>query len=264
MQHKKILAQGGIVHYWINKNKNAADNIVFTHGVTADHTMFEKQAAFFSGKYNIIFWDVPMHGLSRPYKNFSYHDTAQILYNILQKENIKKVILVGMSMGGYPSQHFAAMYPGMVKGFVALGTTPLGLQYYTKADLWWLKQAVSIAKLFPADILRKSMAWQVSNTKYSYQKMISMLIPLSKAEIIKQMQAAYEYFPYENRNVKFTFPVLILAGDKDRTGKVKTYCRKWAEYTGYPLHFIKNARHFANGDNPEQVNLEIKLFIENI
>lgn len=264
MQHKKILAQGGTVHYWINKKDAAAGSIVFTHGLAADHTMFEKQAAFFSGKYNIIFWDVPMHGLSRPYKNFSYRGTAEILYTILERENIKNVILVGMSMGGYPSQHFAAIYPEMVKGFIALSTTPLGLQYYTKTDLWWLKHATSMAKLFPACILRKSMAWQVSKTKYSYQKMISMLAPLSKAEIIKQMQVAYEYFQYENKNVQFPFPVLILAGDKDRTGKVKTYCKKWAEYTGYPLHFIKNARHFANGDNPEQVNLEIKLFIENI
>lgn len=49
MQHKQILAQGGTIHYWINKKRNTADNIVFTHGLTADHTMFEKQAAFFPG-----------------------------------------------------------------------------------------------------------------------------------------------------------------------------------------------------------------------
>ncbi len=41
MQHKKILTQGGMVHYWISRKENAADCIVFTHGVTADHTMFE-------------------------------------------------------------------------------------------------------------------------------------------------------------------------------------------------------------------------------
>ena len=77
MTHKKLLAQGGTVHYWINKKKKDADCIVFTHGLTADHTMFAKQAAYFSKKYTTIFWDVPMHGLSRPYKNFSYHDTAR-------------------------------------------------------------------------------------------------------------------------------------------------------------------------------------------
>lgn len=264
MKHKQILAQGGIVHYWIDKKENSSDCIVFCHGVTADHTMFDKQMEYFSDNYTIILWDIPMHGLSRPYKNFSYQNVAEILHTILQKECIKNVILVGMSMGGYPCQHFAVLYPDMVKGFVALDTTPLGLRYYSKSDLWWLKQVAPMAKIFPKNILKKSIAWSVSKTNYSYQKMMSMLEPLSKAEIIEQMKIAYEYFPRENIDVSFQFPVLILVGDKDTTGKVKKYCRDWSKKTGYTLHYIKNAKHFANGDNPEQVNSEIELFIKNI
>lgn len=183
MQHKTILSQDGTVHYWIARNDNVSDCIVFTHGVTADHTMFEKQIPYFSDNYTIILWDVPMHGLSKPYQKFTYQDTAEILHSILQKENIEKSFLVGMSMGDYPSQHFAVMYPDMVKGFVALDTTPLGLKYYSKSDLWWLKQVVPMAKCFTTN------------------------------------------------------------------------------QTGYPLHFIKQAKHFANGDNPEQVNKEIEKFI---
>lgn len=33
---------------------------------------------------------------------------------------------------------------------------------------------------------------------------------------------------------------------------------------GYSLHYIKDAKHFSNGDNPEQVNSEIALFIKNL
>lgn len=264
MEHKQILGQGGIVHYWIDKTGSTSDCIVFTHGLTADHTMFEKQVDFFSGKYTILLWDVPLHGLSRPYQNFSYHDTAEILHMILVKENIERAVLVGMSMGGYPSQHFAALYPDMVSGFVALDTTPLGLQYYSKSDLWWLKQIAPMAKWFPEAILRTSIAWSVSKTKYSYQKMMSMIRAFSKNEIIEQMRIVYEYFPYENKDVAFPFPVLILIGDKDSTGKVKAYCTEWAKQTGYPLHFIKDAKHFANGDNPKKVNAEISLFMKNL
>lgn len=264
MKHKQVAAQGGTVHYWIERKEDFSDCIVFSHGATADHTMFEKQLDFFSDKYTIILWDAPMHGLSRPYENFSYRDTAEILHTILQREAINKVILVGMSMGGYLSQHFAISYPDMVKGFVALDTTPLGLQYYSKSDLWWLKQVAPMAKFFPANVLRKSMAWSISKTDYSYQKMMSMLSPLSKAEMIKQMRIAYEYFTRENKDVLFPFPVLILVGDKDSTGKVRTYCKEWAKQTGYPLHIIKNAKHFANGDNPEQTNAEIEFFIKEI
>lgn len=264
MEHKHILTPNGTVHYWINRSETSADCIVFTHGVTADHTMFEKQMDYFCDKYTIILWDVPMHGLSRPYKNFSYHNTAELLHTILQKESIEKVFLVGMSMGGYPSQHFGILYPDMVKGFVALDTTPLGLQYYSKSDLWWLNHIAPMAKWFPESLLRISMAWSISKTKYSYKKMMSILQPFSKTEIIEQMRVAYEFFSQENKDASFAFPVLILAGDKDTTGKVKLYCKKWSENTGYPLHWIKNSRHFSNGDNPEQVNREIELFISDI
>ena len=88
-----------------------------------------------------------------------------------------------------------------------------------------------------------------------------MLTPLTKNEIAEQMRVAYEYFLYENKDVTFSFPVLILVGDKDQTGKVKNYCKKWSKDTGYPLHYIKKAKHLSNCDNPEQVNAEIEMFI---
>lgn len=264
MQHKQLITPNGTVHYWINRKEISTECIVFTHGVTADHSMFEKQLEYFAEKYTVILWDVPLHGLSRPYKNFSYYNTAELLHTILHKENIEKIILVGMSMGGYPSQHFGALYPHMVKGFVALDTTPLGLQYYSKSDLWWLKQVAPMAKWFPDKILRVSMSWSISKTRYSYRKMMTILQPLSKAEIIEQMRVAYDFFTLENKDVSFSFPVLILVGDKDITGKVRIYCREWSKRTGYPLHWVKNSRHFANGDNPEQVNQEIENFIKEI
>ena len=86
MQHKTILSQGGTVHYWIARNDNVSDCIVFTHGVTADHTMFEKQIPYFSDNYTIVLWDVPMHGLSRPYQQFTYRDTAEnVQFRLVQK-----------------------------------------------------------------------------------------------------------------------------------------------------------------------------------
>ncbi|WP_066719723.1 alpha/beta fold hydrolase [Clostridium sp. Marseille-P299] len=265
MEHKQIKSQNGNTHYWIAHNKNAtAKCIVFTHGLTANHTMFEKQVERFSSEYTVLTWDVPLHGLSRPYHDFSYEKTAIELHSILKNEGISKVILLGMSMGGYPSQMFASMFPEMVEGFIALDTTPFGMKYYSKTDLWWLKQVESMAKWFPDGMLRKSMAKSVSKSSYSYNKMLEMLQPLTKAEIIEQMGIAYGKFAAENKEVTFSFPVLILLGDSDKTGKVRKYCEDWSKRTSYPLHIIKNAAHFSNGDNSEQVNFEIEAFIQGL
>jgi len=262
-EHKQLESINGCVHYWISKNSNPyAKCILFTHGLTANHTMFEKQVEYFKDNYTVITWDVPLHGLSRPYQNFSYENTAKELNSILNKENIQKVILVGMSMGGYPCQEFAYRYPENIDRMIMLDTTPFGLAYYSKSDLWWLKQVAPLGKLFTDNLLRESMAKSVSKTAYSYKKMIEMLRPLSKAEIIEQMDIAYGKFAKENKNMQFDFPVLLLLGDHDTTGKVKQYNKAWAKETGYPLHIIKHAAHFSNGDNPEQVNQEIENFIQ--
>lgn len=262
LEHKRIHSENGDVHYWIQRNKDSAARcIVFTHGVTADHSMFEKQINYLERKYTIITWDIPLHGLSRPYQNFTYRQTAIELKAILDKEKIDTVVLVGMSLGGYPCQMFAALFPDMVAGFVALDTTPFGLAYYSKTDLWWLKRVKPMAKLFPCNVLRKSMAKSVSKTKYSYEKMMEILKSSTKEQIIEQMDIAYGKFSTENRDVNFSFPVLILLGESDHTGKVKQYCQAWSAKTGYPMHIIKNAKHFSNGDNSEQVNAEIETFI---
>ncbi len=262
-EHKEIKSNNGCVHYWISRNGNPnAKCILFTHGLTANHTMFEKQVEYFKEDYTVITWDVPLHGLSRPYQNFSYENTSKELRSILKIEKIKKVILVGMSMGGYPSQEFAYHYPENVDRLIMLDTTPFGLKFYSKSDLWWLKQVAPLGRWFTDNMLRQSMAKSVSQTEYSYKKMLEMLEPLSKKEIIEQMDIAYGKFAKENKDVQFTFPVLLLLGDHDTTGKVKQYNKAWAKATGYPLHIIKHAAHFSNGDNPEQVNLEIDNFIK--
>lgn len=112
MNHRTISGMGGIVHYWISRPETTCKGaIVFTHGLTADHTMYEKQIEFFKDEYIVILWDVPLHGLSMPYEGFSYECAAKDLHTILEQEAIEKVSLVGMSMGGYPSQVFVALYP---------------------------------------------------------------------------------------------------------------------------------------------------------
>ena len=164
-------------------------------------------------------------------------------------------------MGGYPSQMFAHLYPKKVQCFIGVDTTPFGTAYYSKSDLWWLSKVKPMANWFTDKMLRKSMAKSISVTDYSYNKMIEILAPLSKKQIIEQMDVAYGKFAQENRDLHLVCPVLILLGDKDKTGKVKQYCIAWAEATGYPLHIIEDAAHFSNGDNAKQVNSEIEQFV---
>jgi len=262
--HKILETNRGPVHYWTGIKPENQKTMLFTHGLTANHEMFEKQAEFFEDRFNVITWDVPMHGLSRPYEGFSYEGCAVRMEEIMISEGISKAVLIGMSMGGYPSQVFADLHPEMAEGFVALDTTPFGLHYYSKSDIWWLKRVGKMASFFPAETLRSSMAKSVSRTQYSKEMMLKMLAPLAKAELVEQLEIAYGGFIKENRDIQLECPVLLLLGEYDKTGKVKAYNEQWAKEAGYGLTIIPDAAHLSNCDNPDTVNEAILRFVESL
>ncbi len=265
MGEKFVKSLRGKVFYWISdKWDKKKQTVFFLHGLTADHTMFEVQVEYFSEKYNVVVWDAPAHGKSRPYSEFSYANAVEELDNILTENAVDKVILVGQSLGGYFSQSFIKRYPEKVTAFIGIDTTPYGEDYYSKLDKWLLRQVEWMAHLYPLEMMKRAIAKQVSVTEHGYINMLSMLEQYSKNELCHLMGIGYSAFLDDNTDVYITCPVLILLGENDKTGKVQQYNKAWAAKTGYPLVTIKNAAHNANVDNPMEINTAIETFLERL
>ncbi|BDF69948.1 hydrolase [Oscillospiraceae bacterium] len=264
MQRKQVNNPNGNIAYWISdKFDDERETLFFLHGLTANHTMFEQQFPFFEKKYNLIAWDAPAHGESRPYANFSYENAAKEIKYILDECGSSKVILIGQSMGGYIAQAFICRYPHLVKAFVAIDSTPYG-DYYSKSDIWWLRQIEWMSKLFSVKLLKSSMTKQNATTKMGQANMSAMIDGYSKAELCHLMEIGYDAFFDDNRELNIPCPVLLIVGEKDKTGKVKSYNREWAKRTGFPLVWIPNAAHNSNVDNPYAVNDNIQIFLKDL
>ena len=55
MEHKTTKGVDGEVHYWISETTDATKEvIVFTLGLTADHTMYEKQIEYFKKECAVL------------------------------------------------------------------------------------------------------------------------------------------------------------------------------------------------------------------
>ena len=252
----------GNVFYWMSDNWDpGSDTIFFLHGLIADHTMFDGQIEFFDKDHNVLTWDTPAHGRSRPFAAFDFEDTSAYMKSILDKCGVDKVYLVGQSLGGFLAQSFIKRYPDRVKGFVAIDSTPYGHSYYSKFDIWMLKQVEWMAHLYPFGWMKEAMARQVSVTQKSYENMMQMLSPYNKSELCHLMGLGYAGFLEDNCDLEIPCPVLLILGEKDRTGKVVQYNKAWTVKTGYPLKIIKGARHNVNVDRPEEVNSYIRDFL---
>lgn len=265
MVEKYVVTEQGKVYYWLSENWDAdRETIFFFPGLTADHTMFEQQFSYFEGKYNLITWDAPCHGKSRPYEEFSYENTSNVILKIMNENQVEDIIAVGQSLGGYYIQALIARYSNKVKAFIGIGTTPYGKIYYSKSDIFWLKQVEWMGMCYPINPLKRASAKQATCTEYGYQNMMNMIAPYKKREYCHLMQVAYDAFWEDNRDLELTCPVLITYGEHDRVGKVQRYCKMWHEQTNYPLVIIKDAGHNANVDNPVEMNRIIEAFLEEV
>lgn len=262
MIEKKVQSSRGDVYYWTNKKKKQEEvGIVFFHGLTADHTLFDKQVKYLDEDYKVIAWDYPLHGKSRPYKDFSFNNVNNELLTIIEQENIQKVILVGQSAGGYIAQAFIKEYPEKVLGFLGIGTTPFGESYYKKSELFWIRHFTSIAKLYPYGIYCKASAKGVAVTAEARENMLKTLDKLGRKGMLEATSGVYNEFLKQKDEVKFNCPILITYGEYDNIGYVKKYNNNWANKTGYPLKIIKNASHNANYDNYNEFNELLVSFI---
>ena len=260
---EQILKTGkGKVFYWRSDNWDVSKGtLFFLHGLTADHSMFDWQIPAFGKEYNLLTWDTPAHGKSRPFAEFDFSDTSEYIKSILDRNAVDQVVLIGQSLGGFLAQSFIKRYPDRVKGFVSIDSTPFGHGYYSGFDIWILKQVEWMAHLYPLRWMKKAMAKQVSATSRAYNNMIQMLSPYGKSELCHLMGLGYAGFLDDNCELKIPCPVLLILGEKDKTGKVAQYNRAWTRQTGFPLRIINDAAHNVNVDKPDEVNALIRDFL---
>ncbi|WP_282920537.1 alpha/beta fold hydrolase [Ignavigranum ruoffiae] len=268
MEHLIFHSDLGDIHYWLSKIDANRPTLVFTHGVLINHETFDPQIKYFAKDYNIITWDLPLHGLSKECTGFTLRASAEIMQGILDKEGIDQVILVGQSLGGFFSQEFADRYPDRVKAFIGIDTAPYGRRYYPDKRLM---------QFFEPSMSSLTNPWQIPETWYTtftglfaaftpmtYQRMMKWLQPYSAADLRRICLAAYQAIINENRDIKRQHPTLLLLGQFDCFGIMMYYSLIWNVLEHIPLRIIPFAGHIANNDNPWAVNHEIQSFIEKV
>lgn len=262
-QTKVISTKRGNVSYTVTGETND-ECLFFCHGLTADHTMFWQQTEYFGQTYKVICMDTPLHGDSRPYRHFSYDHVAEDMQKILRQEKVKHAVFAGQSLGGYNCQVFYLKYPQMVDGFISIDSTPMGDRYTTKADRFWLRHAKGAAMCYPRNLMIRACAAASCYTKDAEAWFVKELKQYTKKELNNMYGECYRAFLEYHDSIALHCPVLLLLGENDKVGKVRQYNEMWAKDLNTPIHWIHDAGHNANCDNPKELNCIIDEFLQNI
>lgn len=117
----KILYKNTNLSYY---DEGKGNTLVFLHGFLENSSMWDYYLDYFAQKYRVIAIDLLGHGDSGciGYVH-SMEDMADSVFAIISSLNLKKVTLIGHSMGGYVSLAFGELYPDYVKKIVLVSSS---------------------------------------------------------------------------------------------------------------------------------------------
>lgn len=110
--------------------REEATPLLFIHGNSSCREVFQHQVyEDLIAKYRLIMPDLPGHGQSEnaidPVKTYTRPGLADAMLELLEKLNIKEVVIVGWSLGGHIAIEMMSKFAGL-KGLVIVGTPPVG------------------------------------------------------------------------------------------------------------------------------------------
>ena len=249
------------IHYWTGGKVSAA-LVVFTHGATIDHHEWDATLPLVEAAgFRILAWDMRGHGLSRP-STFDFGEARTDLLAVLDTLGVEQAILVGHSMGGNLHEEVVFHHPERVRALVMLDCT-WNFMKLSASDNFWLALARPIFKLYPYKTLIDQSVAVAATSKESQDLLRNSMQQLSKAEFVNVLMDASTCLRYEP-DFKINRPLLLMMGDKEATGNIRTAMPLWARHEGLELVVIPNARHAANLDQPVIFHKHLLDFLQSI
>ena len=235
--------------------------IVFVHGVGLNHKIWEPQINVF--KNTFLAYDILGHGKTPLNKeNISFNDFSNQLINLIDEINIRKIHLVGFSIGSLIARNFATKYNDRLESLTLLCSIfkRTEKQQQTVKDRFELaKKSKSLSKQalkrwFTDDYLEKN-----PNT---YNKISSMLEQNNMENFLK----VYELFVNHKDNEKFEnikTKTLVMTGEGDIGSTPEMSENLSKVINNSKVKIILKGKHLCSIECADDVNMSIKKHIQN-
>ena len=201
----------------------------------------------FSIMYKMFAKDFKVYVFSR--KNdltddYNTFDMAKDIKNILDKINVEKASVVGVSQGGMIAQHIAINYPDLVEKLVLVVTLSKQNEIVNKRVTKWIKYAEdnNYRDLF-IDTMENSYQDETLN---KYRKMYPVLTKVSKPKdfnrFLIEAKACLTHNVYSKLS-KIKCPTLIIGGKKDNIVGVEASIEIHEKIKGSELFIYNDYGH---------------------
>ena len=251
-------------HYTYINNKTIP--IVFIHGVGLDRKMWTPQINYFSN-YSTLTYDLLGHGKT-PFEKekIKIQDYVEQLQSLTELLNIDKFHLVGFSIGSLIALNFAAYFQQKLSSLTLIATTykrnaKQRQEVIDRVNMAKLNKPISqlaLKRWFTDKYLEKN-----PNVHEDFLKILTK-DALEQKNFIKAYELFAHYVDDVEKIKNIDTKTLVMTGSID-PGSTPEMSKKLSNDLKYSSYVeINDCKHLCSIECADDVNMNIKKFIENV
>jgi pimeloyl-ACP methyl ester carboxylesterase len=255
-----------LLSYTTYLQPQSAQWVTFVHGAGGSSAIWYKQIKAFNKNYNVLLVDLRGHGESKSNfsspENYTFNTIAQDVIDVLNKLNINKTHLIGISLGTIIIRQIAAINISLVSSLVMAGAI-MKLNFRSQV---LMKLGMFSKSVIPYLLLYKFFAYIImprKNHKKSRLLFIHEAKKLNQKEFIRWFKLATEVNPLLQhfREKEAPVPTLYLMGNEDAMflPSIKKLVISHNKYAS--LEIVNHCGHVVNVDEPEIFNKKVLAFL---
>lgn len=242
--------------------------VVLLHGYPFNRSLWNEQAAALSNSYRVITPDLRGLGESDASPGAATMSRmAQDVAELLDRLEISRAIIGGLSMGGYVALAFYNQFPSRVRALILADTraqadTNEGKQArFQQAEKALAEGMAGIADSMLPKLLTPETVSKRPELVKRVRDMMLKTKPEGAAGALLGMAERDDHTPLLSQ---ISCPTLILVGREDPITPVQDSEKMHREITGSRLVVLENAAHVSNLERTEQFNEEILKFLHSV
>lgn len=242
--------------------------VIFLHGYPFDKSMWMRQLDDLKASNRVISYDIRGFGKSKDeLSTLSIDQFTDDLMSFMDKLNIEKSIICGLSMGGYIALNATARFPERFRALILCDTQCI-------SDTTEVKEsriaAIEQIKLNGPTVFNEKFIKSVfhpnslKNKTELVQNIENIVFANSKEIIIAGLSALADRSETCSNLNKILLPTLIICGREDKVTPMLQSEFMHEQIKGSLLKIIEDAGHLSNLEQPVDFNKHLQDFLNTL
>lgn len=246
------------------QRKGAGPALVLLHGAVSDSREWHRQIDSLSEDFTVVAWDAPGCGRSSdPPETFRLPDYADCLAGLIEKLELERPCVLGLSFGGGLAIEFFGRYPHVPRALVL-----------ASAYAGW-------AGSLPADEVQRRVEGGMRQSEMPAWQVVSEWIPTlfsqdTPLEVVAETAAIMSDFHPAGVRVmlqafaeadlrevlpRIDVPTLLVYGQKDKRAPLPVAEELHAAIPGSRLVIFPDVGHMTHVEAPQRFESEVRAFL---